>query len=68
MRPYGPSPYVVHLTAFLEDRIDLQRDDDFVKQAMFEIARTEGAFLKAAPAYSGSTGTRFLLQPPPPRK
>ncbi|MFD5101776.1 hypothetical protein [Streptomyces albidochromogenes] len=67
LRPYGPSPHQVHLTDFLEDRVDLQRDDDFVKQAMFEIARTEGDFLKAAPAYSGSTGTRFLVQPPPPR-
>jgi hypothetical protein len=68
LRPYSTSPHPVHLTDFLEDRVDLQRDDDFVKQAMFEIARTEGDFLKAAPAYSGSTGTRFLVQPPPPRK
>lgn len=68
LRPYGPSPYAVHLTDFLEDRVDLQRDDDLVKQVMFEIARTESAFLKTEPAYSGSTGTRFLLQPPPPRK
>ncbi|WP_051779480.1 hypothetical protein [Streptomyces sp. NRRL S-241] len=64
LRPYGPSPYAVHLTDFLADRVDLQRDDDFVKQAMFEIARTEGTFLTTEPAYSGSTGTRFLLQPP----
>ncbi|MFF0170718.1 hypothetical protein [Streptomyces prasinus] len=68
LRPYGPSAYPVHLTDFLEDRVDLQRDDDFIKQAMFEIARTDRGFLKAAPAYSGDTGTRFLLQPPPPRK
>lgn len=67
-RPHGVSPHPVHLTDFLEDRVDLQRDDDFVKQAMFEIVRTEGHFLKAAPAYSGSTGTRFLVQPHPPRK
>ncbi|MQS01326.1 hypothetical protein [Streptomyces alkaliterrae] len=39
-RPYGPSAHLVHLTDFLEDRVDLQRDDDFVKQAMFEIVRT----------------------------
>ncbi|MGP3978954.1 hypothetical protein ACTWQF_34065 [Streptomyces sp. 8N114] len=67
-RPHGPSPHLVHLTDFIEDRVDLQRDNDFIKQAMFEIARTEGDFLKAAPAYSGSTGTRFLVQPHPPRK
>lgn len=68
LRPYGPSAYPVHLTDFLEDRVDLQRDDDSVKQAMFEIARTDRGFLKTEPAYSGSTGTLFLLQPPPPRK
>ncbi|MGI5532518.1 hypothetical protein ACQEVX_35655 [Streptomyces syringium] len=67
-RPHGTSAHPVHLTDFLEDRVDLQRDDDFIKQAMFEIARTEGHFLKAAPAYSGSTGTWFLVQPHPPRK
>lgn len=66
-RPHGVSPHPVHLSDFLEDRVDLQRDDDFIKQAMFEIVRTEGHFLKAAPAYSG-TGTRFLVQPHPPRK
>ncbi|MGW7260660.1 hypothetical protein [Streptomyces sp. NPDC054834] len=67
MRPHGTSPHPVHLADFLEDRVDLQRDDDFVKQAMFEIVRTESDFLKAAPAYNG-TGTRFMIQPHPPRK
>lgn len=67
-RPYGPSAHPVHLTDFLEDRVDLQRDDDFIKQALFKIVRTEGHFLKAAPAYSGDTGTRFLVQSYPPRK
>ncbi|MFC7818722.1 hypothetical protein ACFUTR_29285 [Streptomyces sp. NPDC057367] len=68
LRPYSGSPHPVQLTDFLEDRVGLQRDDDFIKQTMFEIARTTGHFLKNEPAYSGSTGTRFLLQPPPPRK
>lgn len=67
LRPYGVWPYPVHLGDFLDDRVDLQRDDDVIKQAMFEIARTERGFLKAEPAYSGSTGTRFLVQPHPPR-
>ncbi|MEV5049352.1 hypothetical protein AB0N20_33380 [Streptomyces griseoincarnatus] len=56
------------MTDFLEDRVDLQRDDDFLKQALFKIVRTEGHFLKAAPAYRGDTGTRFLVQPYPPHK
>ncbi|MGA5284810.1 hypothetical protein ACPCSK_31070 [Streptomyces griseoincarnatus] len=58
----------MHSTDFLEDRVDLQRDDDFIKQALFKIVRAEGHFLKAAPAYRGHTGTRFLVQPYPPRK
>ncbi|GAA3381156.1 hypothetical protein GCM10020367_71330 [Streptomyces sannanensis] len=66
-RSYGTSPHHVHLIDFHEDRVDLQRDDDFIKQAMFELVRTEGHFLQAVPAYSG-TGTRFLVQPHPPRK
>jgi hypothetical protein len=57
----------VHLADFLTDRIGLQRDDDFIRQVMFEFARTESGLLKAAPAYSG-TGTMFLIQPHPPRK
>ncbi|MEU3529739.1 hypothetical protein AB0E62_38885 [Streptomyces sp. NPDC038707] len=68
-RPHGPSTHQVYLTDFLDDRVDLQRDDDFIKQAMLEISRTGGHFLKkAAPAYNGDTGTRFLVQPRPPRK
>ncbi|MEI7029656.1 hypothetical protein [Streptomyces pratensis] len=67
LRPHGVSPYQVHLADFLTDRVGLQRDDDFIREVMFEIARTESDFLKAAPAYSG-TGTMFLIQPRPPRK
>ncbi|MFH9002068.1 hypothetical protein ACH4E5_02295 [Streptomyces afghaniensis] len=40
--------------------------DDFIKQAMFEIVRTEGDFLTASPEYGGS-GNRFLVQPHPAR-
>ncbi|MFI2318389.1 hypothetical protein AMK17_37900 [Streptomyces sp. CB00072] len=67
LRPHGVSPYQVHLADFLTDRIGLQRDDDFIKQVMVEIARTENGLLKAATAYSGN-GTMFLVQPHPPRK
>ncbi|MFE6526077.1 hypothetical protein [Streptomyces sp. NPDC057794] len=69
-RPYGLSGHPVRLTDFLEDRVDLQRDDAFIKRTMFEIVRTEGHFLKAVPAFSGSgsASTRFLVQPHLPLK
>ncbi|WP_437044180.1 hypothetical protein [Streptomyces sp. enrichment culture] len=58
------------MTDFLEDRVDLQRDDAFIKRTMFEIVRTEGHFVEAVPAFSGSgsASTRFLVQPHPPLK
>lgn len=65
-RMHGTSRHHVHLLDFLTDRIDLQPDDDFIKQTMFEIVRAEGDFLTAAPEYGG-TGTRFMVQPHPAR-
>ncbi|MGW7410050.1 hypothetical protein ACWGI9_41285 [Streptomyces sp. NPDC054833] len=62
----GTAPHHVRLVDFHEDRVDLQRDDDFIKQVMFEIVRAEGDFLTAQPGRSG-IGTCFMLQPYPAR-
>lgn len=63
---YGTAPHHVRLVDFHEDRVDLQRDDDFIKQVMFEIVRAEGDFLTARPGRTG-TGTCFMVQPHPAR-
>ncbi|MGP3990867.1 hypothetical protein [Streptomyces sp. 3N207] len=68
LRPRGTtSPHYVHLTDFHADRVDLQRDDAFLKQTMNQLTRSEPHFLTSQPN-SGGTGTQFLVQPHPPRK
>ncbi|WP_326615344.1 hypothetical protein OG949_41285 (plasmid) [Streptomyces scopuliridis] len=67
LRKYGTTcPHYVNLTAFHEDRVDLQRPAGFIKQTMHQLVQDEPDFLTAEP-YSSGTGTRFLVQPHPPR-
>jgi hypothetical protein len=65
-RTHGTSPHSVYLSDFHADRVDLQRPDNFIKHAMFQIVQAGPDFLTAEPEYGG-TGTRFLVQPFPAR-
>src|SRR5512147_204371 len=67
MREHGTtSPRYVFLRDFHADRVDLQRPADFIKETMLQLTQVEPHFMTAQPDSSG-TGTRFLVQPHPPR-
>lgn len=63
LRQHGTTnAHYVSLSDFHTDRVDLQRGDDFIKQTMLQLTRSEPDFLTAS-----DTGTQFLVQPHPPR-
>lgn len=67
LREYGTTrTHYVSLSDFHADRVDLQRPADFIKQTMLQLVQNEPDFITSEPDSSG-TGTRFLVQPHPPR-
>ncbi|QHC23233.1 hypothetical protein [Streptomyces sp. GS7] len=67
LHKYGTrNAHYVSLSDFHADRVDLQRPADFIKHTMLQLAQSEPAFLTPEP-YSSDTGTRFRVQPHPPR-
>ncbi|MGW2599973.1 hypothetical protein [Streptomyces klenkii] len=65
-RTYSDKPRTVHMSDFHQDRVDLRRPAEFIKQTMLQLVRDEPDFLTTEPCSSG-TGTRFLVQPHPSR-
>ena len=67
LREYGTTrAHCVSLSDFHEDRVDLQRPASFIKQTMHQLVQNEPGFVTSEPDSIG-TGTRFLVQPHPPR-